>query len=458
LSLITPKKGYKSVPWLFGKEIEIPEEWGYFPISEFVEKNTGNWGIEFEEPIPEGYTQAKIIRNTDFKNWDVDIGKNAPIRLIEKNKINQISLNEFDILFETSGGGPDQPLGRTIFVNKNAINNSTTPIAFSNFLIRFKIKNMNSKFLYYFLQRWYQTKLMKNFEKQTTNLRNFDMKFFLKAFPICSPKLQEQEKIVSILSNVDNLIESTGKVITHSKKVKKGLMQKLLTRGIGHTKFKKVPWLFGKEIEIPEEWEVKKIDDVFEFIISGTNARSDLNDSGEIRYIHYGDIHTKWNIQLDCDLDKIPQIDKEKVFRLQLLKEGDLIIADASEDVEGSGTSISLKNVKNKKIVAGLHTLVLRRKDENISFGFMKYLTSVSSIKIQIISWVTGAKVFGLTKASCKKIKVPLPPLPEQQKIASILSNIDSKITSQEQYKEKLEKLKKSLMQKLITGEIRVKL
>ena len=139
--------------------------------------------------------------------------------------------------------------------------------------------------------------------------------------------------------------------------------------------YKKIPWLFRKEIEIPEEWKVRKTDDVFEFLISGTNARSDLNDSSEIGYIHYGDIHTKWNLQLDCDLEKIPRIDKEKVSRLPLLKDGDLIIADASEDVEGSGTSILLKNVKNKKIVAGLHTLVLRSKDENISFEFIKYLT-----------------------------------------------------------------------------------
>ena len=94
--------------------------------------------------------------------------------------------------------------------------------------------------------------------------------------------------------------------------------------------YKKVKWLFQKEIEIPEEWEVRKIDDVFEFIISGTNARSDLNDSDEIRYIHYGDIHTKWNLELDCDLEKIPRIDEKKVSTLQLLKDGDLIIADAS--------------------------------------------------------------------------------------------------------------------------------
>ena len=109
--------------------------------------------------------------------------------------------------------------------------------------------------------------------------------------------------------------------------------------------------MFGKEIEIPEEWEVKKIDDIFDFLISGTNARSDLNDSSEIRYIHYGDIHTEWKIQLNCDLEKIPRIDIEKVSRLPLLKEGDLIIADASEDVEGSGTSILLKNVKNNQII-----------------------------------------------------------------------------------------------------------
>jgi type I restriction enzyme, S subunit len=218
--------------------------------------------------------------------------------------------------------------------------------------------------------------------------------------------------------------------------------------------YKSVPWLFGKEIEIPSEWKVETFDDMFEFIISGTNARSDLNDSGEIMYIHYGDIHTKWNLQLDCDLDTIPRIDKEKVSRLQLLKEGDLIIADASEDVEGSGTSISLKNVKNKKIVAGLHTLALRRKNKNITFDFMKYLTSISFVKIQIISWVTGAKVFGLSKTNSKKIKVPLPSCTEQQKITSILSNVDDLIESTEKVIEKCKIVKKGLLQKLLTQGI----
>ena len=62
--------------------------------------------------------------------------------------------------------------------------------------------------------------------------------------------LKEQQKIASILSNVDNLIQKTDQIIEQTQRLKKGLMQRLLTKGIGHTKFKKTE--LG---EIPEEWQ-----------------------------------------------------------------------------------------------------------------------------------------------------------------------------------------------------------
>ena len=68
-----------------------------------------------------------------------------------------------------------------------------------------------------------------------------------------------------------------------------------------------------------------------------------------------------------------------------------------------------------------------------------------------------GSAVPQLTIGAINQLKLLIPPLPEQQKIATIFSNIDSQIVSQIQYKEKLEKLKVSLMQKLLTGEVRVK-
>ena len=69
--------------------------------------------------------------------------------------------------------------------------------------------------------------------------------------PIPLPPLKEQQKIASILSNVDELIQKTEQIIEQTQRLKKGLMQRLLTKGIGHTKFKKTE--LG---EIPEEWNI----------------------------------------------------------------------------------------------------------------------------------------------------------------------------------------------------------
>ena len=68
-----------------------------------------------------------------------------------------------------------------------------------------------------------------------------------------------------------------------------------------------------------------------------------------------------------------------------------------------------------------------------------------------------GTKQQNLNAKLFKFAKIALPPLPEQQKIVSILSNLDLLIQQEKQYKEKLEKIKRGLMQQLITGKTRVK-
>ncbi len=218
--------------------------------------------------------------------------------------------------------------------------------------------------------------------------------------------------------------------------------------------YKKVKSLFGKYEEIPENWEIKKFYELFEFLRTGTNSRSDLEKRGDIQYIHYGDIHTKWKLILDCDVEEIPWIAKTKVEKLPLLKEGDIIIADASEDYQGSGTSILLKNVNKKKIVSGLHTIVLRSKNENISLDFRAYLTSIKFIKKQIIAYVTGISVYGLSKNNLQKVKILPPSFQEQKKIASILSNVDFLINQRQKAIEQTKKIKKGLMQQLLTKGI----
>ena len=117
---------------------------------------------------------------------------------------------------------------------------------------------------------------------------------------------------------------------------------------------------------------------------------------------------------------------------------------------------VSIGNISINKIDVAINqdiTAVILNK--TICLTDFLYWNLLQTINI-LVSFSQGTTIQGFTRKDLSSHKVLLPSLPEQQKIASILSNMDSKITSQEQYKEKLEKLKKSLMQKLLTGEVRV--
>ena len=261
-------------------------------------------------------------------------------------------------------------------------------------------------------------------------------------FKLPLPSLLEQQKITSILSNVDNLIESTVQVITHSKKVKTGLMQKLLTRGIDHTKFKKVPWLFGKEIEIPDEWEVKTISELGKIVTGSTPDTTNKKYFGN---------DFLWASPIDFEGEKyITQTNSmlsEKGLSISRKIPKDAVLVVCIGSTIGKIGMASVEMSTNQQI----NSIICNNVDSN----FIYYQLQQNNYLIKNRSNQSAVPI--INKTEFGKFKLILPnEIQKQQKIATILSNIDSKITSQEQYKEKLQKLKKSLMQKLLTGEVRV--
>jgi type I restriction enzyme, S subunit len=436
------KSGYKLELSNFKQYEEIPDDW-HMETLDVVGKIVG--GGTPKTTIPE--------------YWDGDILWATPSDLttIEGNYIDD---TERKI---TKNGLDESPVkliepGNLIFSSRATIGEckiNTKPVTtnqgFQNIVPKKEYENM---FVFYIVQQ-NQIKFIR-FAYGTTFLEI--SKNNIKKVKIAFPKNNaEQTKISLILFDIDNLLSSYREILQQNKSLKKGLMQTLFTKGIGHKKFQKVTGLFRKEMKIPVGWEIKNFNEIFEFLVTGTNPRKDLGKEGDIHYIHYGDIHTQWNrFILDCESEEIPLIVKTKVKQIPLLKEGDLIIADASEDYEGSGASILLKNVKDKKIVAGLHTFGLRIDDEIMPIDFRTYITSNRFVKRQIISFVTGVSVYGLSKNNLKKIKICLPKIKEQEKIGSILSKIDKKIIDLETKETNLKSLKKGLMQKLLTGQIRV--
>lgn len=183
---------------------------------------------------------------------------------------------------------------------------------------------------------------------------------------------------------------------------------------------------------IPEDWEVIRFDEAFYFLSTASYSRAELSEKKDIKYVHYGDIHTRLNHFLDFEKNELPTIIIEQLKTYSLIREGDLIMADASEDYEGIGKSVEVKNIRNDKAISGLHTFLLRGKDNVFSNGFKAYFHSNRIIKNQYDKLATGLKVYGVSKGNLKQILIPLPTLPEQTAIATVLSDTDNLIQALE--------------------------
>jgi type I restriction enzyme, S subunit len=202
---------------------------------------------------------------------------------------------------------------------------------------------------------------------------------------------------------------------------------------------------------IPSDWNLNTYGEIFKFLTTATYSRAQLNENDEINYVHYGDIHTKCEHFLDCDKLNLPSIKKELLKNYPLLKDGDLIIVDASEDYEGVGKSVEVRNIKTKKIISGLHTFLLRDKKETIANGFKGYIHSNKLVKKQMDTLATGLKVYGVSKTNLLKILIPLPPTKaEQTAIATALNDADALITQLEKLIAKKRNIKQGAMQELL--------
>jgi len=206
---------------------------------------------------------------------------------------------------------------------------------------------------------------------------------------------------------------------------------------------------------LPSGWKVVRLGDVFDFLKTYTNSRESLNDYDEISYIHYGEIHKKYKFYLDFRVASLPKIHQSKLGdKPEFIKNGDLVIADASEDYIDIAKSVEIKNLEHKA-VAGLHTFLLRDKGDYFTDGYKGYILYEPWVAKELKKKATGISVLGISKSNLLNLKIKLPPLDEQKKIAEILSTWDEAINLTINLIESKKQFKKALMQNLLTANIR---
>ena len=207
---------------------------------------------------------------------------------------------------------------------------------------------------------------------------------------------------------------------------------------------------------IPVEWSVFSIGALFEYLRTASNSRADLGDTGVVAYVHYGDIHTRFHHFIDFSRDNVPRLLDGKSVTAARLRDGDLIVADASEDEAGVGKSVEVRNLGTAEAVAGLHTFLLRSRDRRVHDGYRGYLLEKEPVQRQLRRLATGLKVFGISKKAIGDVRIPLPSRAEQRAIAEALSDVDGLLAGLEALIAKKRAIKQAAMQQLLTGKTRL--
>lgn len=190
----------------------------------------GDWGkdITYED---DSYVEVYCIRGSEFRNWEKEKGKTSSLRKIKSDSYNKRKLLLNDIIVEISGGGPEQPVGRTVLIDKEALNHfKDNRLVFTNFLRLIRPScRIKSSFLNLYLKFFYSTGNIHDYQAGSNNLRNLKFDKYL-SLEIPLPPLPEQraivKKIEALFSSLDAGIADLKKAQDQLKIYRQAVLKK----------------------------------------------------------------------------------------------------------------------------------------------------------------------------------------------------------------------------------------
>ncbi|CUW37515.1 putative Type I restriction-modification system methylation subunit [Magnetospirillum sp. XM-1] len=405
---------------------KVPEGWQTNTIGGLLSIDTpGFWG-----ETPEGDEgNVNVLRSTNFVKSGLNYDT-AASRLFPPRKIDQKRLVPGDILLERSGGSPTQPVGRVRKFDANGIYSA------SNFMqiLRANDDVVCGDFLLLTLDFIYINGGTEALQKATTGIRNLDYAAY-KQLQILLPPLREQRRIAEILSSVDEAIAATQAVIDQTRTVKQGVLKHLLTKGIGHSRFKHT------EIgEIPDRWRVVSIGDLCSLTNGNGFRPPDWSDHG-LPIIRIQNLNGSKNFNYFAGT---PQ-------NKWIIEPGDLLFSWAG--VRGVSFGPCLWN--GPRGVLNQHIFKVHpacNVEKEWLFLALKFVTSMIESKAH------GFKdsLLHVHKSEITGQKIGLPDFVEQEKIASAFRSINEADNENLLHLNHLRNVKSALMFDLLTGHVRV--
>ncbi|EJL53918.1 restriction endonuclease S subunit [Rhizobium sp. CF122] len=268
----------------------------------------------------------------------------------------------------------------------------------------------------------------------------------LKTHIVALPPLHEQRRIAEILSSVDDAIAATRAVMEQTRKVKQGVLERLLTSGIGHTRFKQT------EIgEIPEGWEVVQLHEIAAVRTGMAKNKKEIADPVELPYLRVANVQDGY-VDL-ADLQTI-RVSRSQVERYRLMK-GDVLMTEGGDyDKLGRG---DVWDASVDPCLHQNHVFAVRADRAKILPEFLALLTASKGGKAYFQSCSKQTtNLASINSSQVKEFPVRLPALAEQREIVAIGAVHQNYLNAQETDLAAKQRLKSSLMSDLITGRKRV--
>ena len=252
------------------------------------------------------------------------------------------------------------------------------------------------------------------------------------------PPLKEQEKIAEILLSCDKAIRLTTQIITQLKQRNQGLAQQLLT---GEKRVK------GFENSV---WKEVKLGEIGEISSAGVDKKV-IEGEKPIRLLNYLDVYKRNFIHSD-ELTHWVTTTDEKIQKCNILQ-GDVFFTPSSEVRNDIAISaVAIEDVE--EAVYSYHIVRLRfKKKIDLNFKAFMFKTDFFFKQAQFLSEGSGTR-YVISQSNFKNIKIFLPTYEEQKTIGNILLKAEKELKLYEQKLQLLQAQKKTLMQKLLTGEI----
>ncbi|CAC9561849.1 Type I restriction-modification system, specificity subunit S [uncultured Gammaproteobacteria bacterium] len=264
---------------------------------------------------------------------------------------------------------------------------------------------------------------------------------YMSQIPFIIPPKQEQQKIADILTTWDNAINQQTTLIEKKQQLKKGLMQQLLT---AKTRFS----------EFSDDWEIVKLNNIG-ITYNGLTKKTAIDfQNGSYKYIAYMNIFS--NSKINTLISDFVQIQlNENQNKVQY---GDIFFTTSSETPEEVGmSSVLLEDIENTYLNSFCFAYRLNNFDTLLP-EFAQFYFRSFFVRYEILRLAQGSTRFNISKKEVLKIKILLPSVREQQKIAQVLTLADDEITKLQTELVLLKIQKKGLMQQLLTGKIRIKI